>query len=60
VLVPAEVSVGSLNNVCPLTASILISYFKRSRRFTVNIKTAILVITMYDRELCWRVSKEHV
>jgi hypothetical protein len=54
VLVPAEDSVGSLNNLCPLTASMLTSYFKRSRRFTVNIKPTILVITVYDRQLCRR------
>lgn len=53
-LVPAEGCAGSLNNLCPLTASILTSYFKRSRRFIVNVKPAILVITMYERALCRR------
>jgi hypothetical protein len=45
---------GSLNNLCPLTVSILTPYSKRSRWFIVNVNPAVLVITIYDRVLCWR------
>jgi hypothetical protein len=53
-LVPTEDCAGSLNNLRPLTISILTFYFKRSRRFIVKVNPAILLTTMYDRVLCWR------